>query len=496
MQDIDLLKKIKLEKIRLLKLKTKYMKDNKIFFFNTPNPLQAQILDAWDNDLYKTFGMTGANRIGKTTIGTILAFSVMFGFWPWSGKPIKFPHNYPRKIRYVGQDWEKHIQAVVVEAFKEWWPKRRKVIPKKNNQGIEYLWTDVETGSTLEIMSNGQKPELHEGWHGDLVIFDEPPTRDIRIANSRGLIDRLGREFYGMTLLGEAWISQEVVNARLKKTTELPDGTILPKGSPDPTVFFVDGDISVNVGFGITQEGVDAFEKKLSPDEVQSRIKGRPSYLANLVCRDFKRDIHLINRFKIPLNWIVNIGIDVHPRKEQAILFVAIAPDNRKYVIEEVLEHGDGTWIGEEIIRRIKRNSYRVNNIIIDPLSKSDSNNANEVYAQNTTYDKIDRVLNRHELYLTTASKAKDSGIIEINQHLNSANGEPTIFFFNDLIRTITEIEGWMYDKETQKPQKKDDDMMENLYRILLLGTEYYEEDEYDDEDESVDTTANSHTGY
>jgi len=42
-----------------------------------------------------------------------------------------------------------------------------------------------------------------------------------------------------------------------------------------------------------------------------------------------------------------------------------------------------------------------------------------------------------------------------------------------------------MYDKDTQKPKKEDDDMMENLYRLMLLNTEWtpvnygQEEDEY-----------------
>ena len=49
------------------------------------------------------------------------------------------------------------------------------------------------------------------------------------------------------------------------------------------------------------------------------------------------------------------------------------------------------------------------------------------------------------------------------------------MFFFDDMIRTIYEIEGYMWDKDTQKPQDKDDHMMENLYRICLLNTRYSE---------------------
>ena len=55
------------------------------------------------------------------------------------------------------------------------------------------------------------------------------------------------------------------------------------------------------------------------------------------------------------------------------------------------------------------------------------------------------------------------------------------LFFFDDLVRTIYEIEGWMYDKDTQKPAKEDDDMMENLYRLLLLKTQWSTPFEYMD---------------
>jgi hypothetical protein len=69
----------------------------------------------------------------------------------------------------VGQDWEKHIKAVLTPELKKWWPKKRRVKTKKNNNGVDYFWEDEATGSTLEIMSNLQDSDLHEGWSGDLA---------------------------------------------------------------------------------------------------------------------------------------------------------------------------------------------------------------------------------------------------------------------------------------------------------------------------------------
>ena len=74
----------------------------------------------------------------------------------------------------------------------------------------------------------------------------------------------------------------------------------------------------------------------------------------------------------------------------------------------------------------------------------------------------------------------------KVKTNLMSPNGEPTMFFFEDLVRTIMEIEGYMYmDKgdDKGKPQDKDDHFCENLYRLCLLNTQYIPpEEEYEEE--------------
>lgn len=228
---------------RLLELEAieaDHRENNMILYFDKPpnpgpNPLQEELLEAWFEPSLKVFVYSGGNRSGKTTILVLLALSTLFGKLPWNNKKIHFKHGRPRKVRIIGQDWEKHIKSVLIPELEKWWPKDRPVKKKKNNQGIDAFWTDVMGKGTIEIMSNGQESDLHEGWSGDLVAYDEPPKRDIRVANARGLVDREGRELFAMTLLKEAWVDREVIKA----TTD--------DGRPDPTVFAVNGDIYVNV---------------------------------------------------------------------------------------------------------------------------------------------------------------------------------------------------------------------------------------------------------
>jgi hypothetical protein len=398
----------------------------------------------------------------NTTILTILGFSVLFGKYLWNNQSLLhlFPHKNPRKVRYVGQGWHDHIQKVVIPELQKWWPQARPVETKGNGIITDTFWQDKQTGGTLEIMSNNQDHKEHEGWNGDLLLYDEPCKRDIYVANARGLVDRRGREVFAATLLGEAWIDRDIV----KK--------VGPDGKPDKTVFWINGTIYDNVGYGISKEGADEFLVKLTDNEKQARIYGIPEYMQGLVYPQFNRKEHLWGWFKTPLHWMVDIGIDVHPREKQAILFVATDERNDRYICDEIWDNGDGTWVGEEIVRRITRNSYRVNRIIIDPLSKGDQNN------QETTYQKIFTVLARHGFTLETASKDKDAGILEVKKHLRGPNNKPSIFLLDNCMRTLMEIEGYLWNKDTNKPLDKDDHMLENLYRICLLNTKYVEPEE------------------
>lgn len=476
--------------------KKSYILDNRVEYFTKfegevdpdktlaipkQNYKQQELFDAIMSQQFRAYVYSGANRTGKTTTWAALVPCICAGEWLWTKEKISFKSpksRRARKIRIVGQDWEKHIKTVVIPALREWWPKNRPVEVKKNNVGIEAFWKDVKTGSTVEIMSNRQESDLFEGWDGDIIIYDEPPKRDVRIACARGLIDRGGCELFCMTLLKEAWVHQEVIN----KLDEL--------GRPDKSVFSINAEMVDNVGFGITQKDMDHFASLLTDDEKDARIFGIPSYMSGLVLPQFKRRKHLVDRFQVPADWIVDIAIDVHPREKQAVLFNATSPRNDRYCCHEIWNNGDGDWLGAEIVRVINNNAYRVGSIIIDPLAKADQNN------ENTVFGKVERILSQYGYLLEVASKSKDDGILLIKEGLEGPNKEPSQFFFNDLVRTIFEIEGWMWDEDTQKAAKKNDHMMENLYRLSLLNTVWYPLDDYFPYEESVSDNRNAMTGY
>ncbi len=488
-----------LEKIRAAKAQIK--KDNLIFCFKPgdiwyPNPFQQSILDAWKDPRYKVFVAAGSNRKGKTTLGITIAYAVMFGEWPWSGEKIPFPHNEPRMILYVGQGWESHIQKVVEPEMEKLWPKSRGAVgdvTKKNNQGIRALWIDPVTKSQLHVGSNNQDSDAFEGPKWDLIVWDEPPTRNIRVAAARGLVDRNGREFFVATLVKEAWVHKEVIKSRDEN------------GNPDLSVFVKDGDIYDNVSRckcgaciirtetrgskvvgickehgeqeeydrrGLTLDGVNQFAKTLRANEKKARLEGRPSYLADLVLGKFDRNLNCRPRIqKIPLNWIFDISIDFHPAKPWAIMFMGTDQKNFKYVTDFLELRGGPNAIGDQIVKFIEDNHYYVESITIDPLSKGDTNSHEAEI--DTTFTKLEAKLASYGYTLEVASKNKTAGIDATNDLLMTENEMPALFIFDDLGKAIDQIEGWMRDPETLLPSKKDDEACELLYRLVLKNTQW-----------------------
>jgi hypothetical protein len=221
----------------------------------------------------------------------------------------------------------------------------------------------------------------------------------------------------------------------------------------------------------LTQEGITQFSKTLTDDEKQSRLYGKPSYLSSLVCPRFDRQIHIKERHKIPLDSLIDIELDFHPSRPWVAVFMATARNNFKTICDEIYFRGTPKAFAEELIRKIKERNYeRVNLVRIDPLARSGEPNDMDVFK--IVYD----TLASHNLNLEVSSKDKDNGIALLNNLLWSENEIPVLHFFRDCVKTIDQIENWMFDPDTFKPSKVDDDAVECLYRLCLADTQWFPE--------------------
>ena len=456
---------------------------DKLLYFNNPDKQYLGDYGKWKNNLMQEelftkfrqcvhyiYTYTGGNRIGKTFSLITTALSCIYGKYLWENirgnNWIWKERNWkpPIRCRIIGQDWEKHVKSVLIPKMKELMPKSWDIYVKKNTVGVEAYYTFTFNGKehgSIEIMSNKSESDLFEGWNGHFVGYDEPPSRPNRIACIRGLTDYVGIEFYSMTLLKEAWVDQEVIN-------KCDDD-----GIPDPSVCNIHGTTHGNIGYGISKKGVDNFAKNLTADERLIRLEGVPSYKQGMIL-PFDKGVHLVETiYDISTDWIIDIAIDIHPSKPHYVNFLATNRHNFKYNIHEIVEHCDGEELGNLIMRYTQTKNLRVNRIVIDPLSKADSNNPN------TTYEKIEKAVGRYGYYIESAGafkSAKQDGILELNRLMKSENGVAAFFVCKHCKHTIRQLSGWIYEDKGEKkgePSKTDDDTCENLYRLALVGTEY-----------------------
>ncbi len=393
----------------------------------------------------------GGNRSGKSNWLITQIISLLLGYEAWSGR--KLPFTPPVKGRLFGEDWTHQVGQVLMPIIKETIPMDEIVSTKKNNQGIQYLW-EFRNGSTLEIMTYEQDTDHVEGWSGHFVGFDEPPPRDKYIAMRRGLVDYDGIFLMSMTPLKEPWIFDEVVNSKenvLSLTVDIRENPYL------------------------SEEAIVKFEAVLTDDEKESRLHGKWQHLQGLVYKEFDRGLHVIEPFKLTHRFTYFAAIDFHPRTEHAVILVAVDKRNNMYVVDEIFAHGTAEDIASWIITWHRKNM--LDTVLIDALSKGDSNRGK------TTFDIISDLLWLHQILLETGSKDLDSGVREVQDALLGPNKMPSLFVFPHCERTIFEFTHYIWadwkrgiaQERTAKqtPRSKDDHMLENIRRLLLLPAEY-----------------------
>jgi len=464
--------KIKREMGGIAEKEREYKKNNKLEFFRPIEPYQTKIFEY----LYggkKVVTLQGGNAIGKTHLGAAVIGSACLGVQPWDGKdPVwAWGLNKKRKAvkcRILCTDWEKHAKTVMVPKLKEMFPVDE-YETSKNNIGVEAFFT-FKSGSTIELITNKQGTEDHEGWEGDFVWADEPFSQDKFEANLRGLRKAkenleeddpgMGVFLITMTAVSESWMLDEIIlNAHPNYgcVTEIP-----MRANPY-----------------LSKEYQDTFASSLREEAKVARIEGGWLNLVGLIWKGFKSDVHVIDDFDIPTDWPVLAMIDFHPSVPQAISFFAVDPQGRYYYIKECFLHLSPEEVSDYIIRAKQQNTWRIEEAYIDPLSKGDV-----AYMKNRHGDEIDAFtkikerLYRHGIDLQVASKDKSSGIINVESLLMGPNKMPILFFFKSACHQIKnegiiwEIQRWNYD-EDQMPKKENDHFCENMYRMTLTGFKY-----------------------
>ena len=315
---------------------------------------------------------------------------------------------------------------------------------KQNSQGIpnKIIW---RTGSVTYLMSAEQDDVAFEGVTVDYVYADEPMRRSIFIALKRGLMKAGGHFWMAATPLDEPWIYEELY---LPGISGKDPNIEVFEGTPDENKFISDKDKM-------------EFKSRLTADEIEARWFGRFRHLSGRVFKEYQPDKHLVPSFDIPNHWPVYIAIDPHRNKAHAVVFLAVSPQNKFYICNEIYVKCPILTLADHILDISAQ--YNVVMTLIDTSAQEDG----------WEKESARQILQRAGVRTRLAQKKnlKASGLMMINQYFASDN----LFVMEHCHRMHREMTNQTFKKNKrdhqqilEEPEKKWDDASDALRYILV----------------------------
>ena len=379
-----------------------------------------------------------------------------------------------------------NIAQNIVPQLKQWLPKG-KYRTSKGGKVFESQW---EVGNTVfDIMTYEQDPQEFESVTLDWILFDEPPPYKIYAASVSRFRFGGAIMFFMTPLSDSAWIYDELILKESKKR----------------------GIVYADVEANCKQHGVRGFLEhsdieqmvaEYTEDEREARASGKFMHLAGLVYKEFDENVHLIEPFELNDNYTLYCALDPHPRTPHAVMWLAVDNQGTKFIVDELFVEGSPEELAGKIKAKESQFQIKVKKRIIDPMAL--------VKDQTKDVPILQDQLKKLGLSFKPASKDLSSGILRVKQALKYGRDEnnvlvktPELFIFNTCERTQWEFkryvwQEWSVKMQDQrnskgKPKDKDDHMMENLYRLLLLEPKHIY---LLDEDFSIPEETNQYTGY
>ena len=399
-----------------------------------PNP-------GWQTKFYQSQArirfVPSGNQGGKTHAGAVEHALYALGEHPH--KKIRIPN---KGIIVTAKSFKDGIQNEIIPKLEEVVGSRdiTQILKAPNGIPDRIFW---RSGSKTFLMSAEQDDIAFESKTFDHAWIDEPVRRQVWVGLRRGLMKAGGHIWLTATLLEEPWIYEEIYMPGMVHS--------------DPDIEIFEGATDENIH--IPKEEAERFFRSLTEDEVETRRFGRPSQLSGRVFKEYKPDIHRINSFDVPAHWPVWRSIDPHPRKPHAVLYIAVAPQ-AYYICNEVYLHCDAQELAAHI--QDLDSQYNMVGSLIDTSSQEAG------WGKMSFREELAECGIRTQL--AQKKNLKKSGLILIN----SLFKQNKLFVMNHCVRTHRELtlqtykKSPDYQKVSEEPEKKFDDMTDNLRYILV----------------------------
>lgn len=417
---------------------------------------------------------SAANGVGKTAVGVNILANIFYesAEVEYENKYYKFFNDelyekfpYPKRGRIITEPTT--IATTLIPELYKWFPTGR-FTTNKMGKNYEYFFT-TDTGFEFDIMSYDQNVKEFESATLGWAWFDEPPPEAIFKATVARM--RTGGIIFitATPLTGSAWMYDHIMTDPKQGQRQYIEADVWANS------------VSKGIRGRLTDEAINRMIEEYSEEDKQARIFGKFQHLTGLVFKAFSRNIHVIDPFNINLeDYAVYERLDPHPRNPDAVLWLAIDRKGTKFVIDELFENATTGQLAMLIKQRAS--NYRIIDRRIDPSAFIVDSHTNKSLSKELVSLGLD--------YLP-ATKSRTLAIKRIEESLDyrESVGEitkkPELFVFSNCKRVIWEFEHWQYHEysgrtaeyrdKSDKPQDKDDHMMENLGRALLENQGFIE---------------------
>lgn len=342
----------------------------------------------------------------------------------------------------------------------------------------------LTTGWQIDLRSCESGREKFQGDQWDVVWIDEEggSNEDVMNEIERGLMDRSGRMWWTATPLAAG-----------VKLLQYSEAAQEEHGKEDPFHEEVVLDTDDNVT--ISEEDRRRFFDGMGEEEEQVRRHGAFLIQSGLVYREWNKEIHLVDPYKIPEDWTVYDFLDPGHANAFAILFAAVKPDGDIVLFDEIyVNRMDIPDVVSLWHKKLSGHSTPLGGLphwsqrtAIDPASNivQAGMKMNSVRVQ-LMKERVRRNFRSFEgeYKLFNAPNAVQAGIFAVQALLlprPDKGGRPRLTVMRHLIHFQREIRRYRYPRapdgkdvsEKVGPIKKSDHLMDVLRYLALMNPQY-----------------------
>lgn len=229
-------------------------------------------------------------------------------------------------------------------------------------------------------------------------------------------------------------------------------------------------------------------------EDLKTRMFGDFVHKTGLVFPKFDEEHHVVEPFKVPEKWDIYEGIDLGYKAPSAVVWVAVDPNNKKYVIDELYERGlVVSKLAERIIEKRENAEwtadkfYRTRIALVDPSAQRRRQPLEERDREDRERGVTNprKKLRKNGVPTQLADNAVQQGIDNVRDELDYDEGEePDIKVFDNCENFLYEIDNYRikeYRSDSAKqrnnareePQKKDDHLMDAMRYVINEGIRY-----------------------